>query len=147
MSWWSHMDPFAFQDRFPWLKDFVPLCLAQETQLLPADCPGSNGQLNENHASHLWGLAFLISPPNSYLSLLMYALLMATRRRHPFHAMMSLRCLSQQLASLSCTLRRNNDKIVEESSLGCYPGEPRLPHHIPNNMMKTALPGPSGRCH
>lgn len=147
VSWWSHMDLFAFQGRFPvakrlslsvWLRRYI--CFLQTAQV-------ANGQLNENHASHLWGLAVLISPPNSYLSLLTYALLMATGRRHPFHAMMSLCCLPQQLASLSCTLKRNNDKIVEESSLGRYPGEPRLPHHIPQNMKRTALPGPSGRYH
>lgn len=140
------MDPFAFQGRFPVAKKTLSLsvwlsrdiCFLQTVQV-------ANGQLSENHASHLRGLVFLISSPDSYLCPLMYALLMATGRRHPFHAMMNLCCLSQQLASLSCTPRRNNGKIAEESSLGRCPGEPRLPLHIPDNMKKSALPGPSGR--
>lgn len=119
-----------------WLSRHI--CFLQTVQV-------ANGQLNETHASHLQGLAFLISSPDSYCSPLTYALLMATGRRHSFHAMMSLCCLSQQLASLSCTPRRNNDKIAEESSLGHCPGEPRLPHHIPDSVKKTALPRPSGR--
>lgn len=84
-SWWSHMDLFAFQGRFPMVTETLFLsvwltrhiCFLQTVQV-------ANGQLNENHASHLWGSAFLISSPDSYPSPLKYALLMATGRRHRF---------------------------------------------------------------
>lgn len=92
----------------------------------------ANRHFNKNRTSHLCNPVLLISWLDSYLSSLKQKLLKATGENvHLMQCHTYVICLSN-LASLSCTLWRNNGDITKESLLRCDPREPRVFHHSHN---------------
>lgn len=115
---WTHLFkwiPHGWVTLFPYIWSSRNICFLETVKV-------ANAHFNKKHTSHLWDPAFLISCLDSYLSSLRYKLLKAKGgnvRLMQWHAY-TIRL--GNLASLSCTLWRNNGNLQKNHRYDMIPG-------------------------